>query len=77
MNKVDLSRFSLEGRTAIITGGSGGIGRACATTFANGHGEVYVLRFPLETQRERATVLTVWIIRDSEDFPRLITCYIL
>ena len=43
----------------------------------NGHGEVYVLRFPLETQRGRATVLTVWIIRDSEDFPRLITCYIL
>ncbi len=43
----------------------------------NGHGEVYVLRFPLETQRRRATVLTVWIIRDSEDFPRLITCYIL
>lgn len=43
----------------------------------NGHGEVYVLRFPLETQRGRATVLTVWIIRDKEDFPRLITCYIL
>lgn len=43
----------------------------------NGHGEVYVLRFPLETQRGRATVLTVWIIRDGEDFPRLITCYIL
>ena len=43
----------------------------------NGHGEVYILRFPLETKRGRATVLTVWIIRDSEDFPRLITCYIL
>ena len=40
----------------------------------NGHGEVYVLRFPLETRRGRATV---WIIRDGEDFPRLITCYIL
>ena len=43
----------------------------------NGHGEVYVLRFPLKTQRGRATVLTVWIIRDGEDFPRLVTCYIL
>ncbi|OGQ80109.1 MAG: hypothetical protein A3F90_12650 [Deltaproteobacteria bacterium RIFCSPLOWO2_12_FULL_60_19] len=43
----------------------------------NGHGEVYVLRFPLETPRGRATVLTVWIIRDGEDFPRLVTCYIL
>jgi hypothetical protein len=43
----------------------------------NGHGEVYVLRIPLETQRGRATVLTVWIIRDGEAFPRLVTCYIL
>ncbi len=43
----------------------------------NGHGEVYILRFPLETQRGAAPVLTVWIIRDGEDFPRLVTCYIL
>ncbi len=43
----------------------------------NGHGDVYILRFPLETQQGRTTVLTVWIIRDSEDFPRLVTCYIL
>ena len=43
----------------------------------NGHGEVYVLRFLLETQQGRATVLTAWIIRHGEDFPRLITCYIL
>ena len=37
----------------------------------NGHGEVYILRFPVETRRGSATVLTVWIIRDGEDFPRL------
>lgn len=43
----------------------------------NGHGEVYALRFRLEIQRGHATILTAWIIRDSEDFPRLITCYIL
>jgi hypothetical protein len=43
----------------------------------NGHGEVYVMRFPLETPRGRAAVLTVWIIRDGEDFPRLVTCYII
>ena len=43
----------------------------------NGHGEVYVLRFPLVTPRGRATVLTSWIIRHGEDFPRLVTCYIL
>ena len=39
-------------------------------------GKVYLLRFPLETQRGRATVLIAWIVRYGEDFPRLITCYI-
>jgi hypothetical protein len=43
----------------------------------NGHGEVYVLRFPLETERGQATILTAWIVRHGEDFPRLITCYTL
>jgi hypothetical protein len=42
----------------------------------NGHGEVYVLRFPLETAAGRAIVLTAWIVRRREDFPRLTTCYI-
>jgi hypothetical protein len=43
----------------------------------NGHGNVYVLRFRLQTQRGAASVLSVWIVRDGEDFPRLVTCYIL
>lgn len=43
----------------------------------NGHGEIYILRFLLQTQKGIATVLTAWIVRDDEDFPRLITCYIL
>ncbi len=43
----------------------------------NGHGEVYLLRFSLATVRGSATVLTTWIIRHDEDFPRLVTCYIL
>ena len=43
----------------------------------NGHGERYVLRFALETEKGSATVLTAWIVRDGEDFPRLVTCYIL
>jgi hypothetical protein len=41
----------------------------------NGHGDVYVLRFPIETARGRAVVLTAWIVRHGEDFPRLTTCY--
>ena len=43
----------------------------------NGHGAVYALRFPLQTENGRATVLTAWIILHAEDFPRLTTCYII
>ena len=43
----------------------------------NGFGEVFVLRFPMQTEIGSALVLTAWIIRHSEDFPRLTTCYIL
>ena len=43
----------------------------------NGYGEVFVLRFPLRTESGSATVLTAWIVRHNEDFPRLTTCYIL
>jgi hypothetical protein len=42
----------------------------------NGFGEVFVLRFPLVTETGSAIVLTSWIIRRDEDFPRLTTCYI-
>jgi len=42
----------------------------------NGHGTVYVLRVPLTTANRTAMILTAWIIRHEEDFPRLITCYI-
>ena len=43
----------------------------------NGYGDVYELRFSLTTTKATATVLSVWIIRSGEDFPRLITCFIL
>ncbi len=42
----------------------------------NGFGEVFLLRFPLTTKQNTATVLSVWIVRHGEDFPRLATCYI-
>jgi hypothetical protein len=42
----------------------------------HGFGTVFVLRFPLTTGRGTATVLSAWIIRHGEDFPRLATCYI-
>ena len=43
----------------------------------NGHGDVYVVCFTMETGRGAAAVLTAWIVLYGEDFPRLVTCYIL
>jgi hypothetical protein len=42
----------------------------------NGFGEVFRLRFEMKTERASATVLTSWVVRRGEDFPRLTTCYI-
>ena len=42
----------------------------------NGFGRTYVLRFRLTTARGTATVLSAWIVRQNEDFPRLTTCFI-
>ncbi len=43
----------------------------------NGFGLVYEVRFPLSTEKGSATILSAWIVRHGEDFPRLTTCYIL
>ena len=43
----------------------------------NGFGDDYELRFPLTTEKGTATVLSAWIVRREEDFPRLVTCFIL
>ena len=42
----------------------------------SGFGATYILQFPLTTTKGTGTVLSVWIIRHGEDFPRLTTCYI-
>jgi NAD(P)-dependent dehydrogenase (short-subunit alcohol dehydrogenase family) len=44
VDKIDLSRFSLEGRTAIITGG--GTGRACASALAKAGANVVIASLP-------------------------------
>ncbi|MEE8517882.1 MAG: glucose 1-dehydrogenase [Dehalococcoidia bacterium] len=46
---MDLSRFSLEGRTAIVTGGSGGIGGAVARAMADAGANIVVVGVPAES----------------------------
>ena len=42
----------------------------------NGFGEVYSLTFRVTSDKGSAYVLSAWIIRHGEDFPRLTTCFI-
>lgn len=43
-NKV-MTLFSLENKTAIVTGGASGIGKAISTTFASAGAIVHILEF--------------------------------
>lgn len=44
-----MSKFSLEGKSAIITGGASGIGEAITTTFADQGAYVHILEFNAES----------------------------
>jgi hypothetical protein len=41
------------------------------------YGQRYVIDFPIAGPGGSSTIRSVWIIRRDEDFPRLVTCYIL
>ena len=47
------------------------------TAGENQFGRLFELSFSLSTNRDRATVSSVWMIRREEDFPRLVTCFII
>lgn len=42
----------------------------------HGYGELFVLKFPCSTAKGTAIIVSAWIVRHGEDFPRLTTCYI-
>jgi NAD(P)-dependent dehydrogenase (short-subunit alcohol dehydrogenase family) len=46
---MDFSRYSLEGRVAIVTGGSGGIGSASARAFADAGANVVIVSVPADS----------------------------
>jgi hypothetical protein len=46
-------------------------------TKRNPFGQKYIIDFPLNHEEKTAIIHSVWIVLDDEDFPRLITCYVL
>src|SRR5215831_1965768 len=43
----------------------------------DGYGQRYVVDFSINRTGKEAKVRTTWIVRLAEDFPRLISCYVL
>jgi hypothetical protein len=41
------------------------------------YGQRYAVDFPLDGPGGTAAIRSLWIVRDGENFPRLITCYVL
>jgi len=44
---------------------------------SDAYGARYLVDFELKRESRRAAIRTVWIVRRNEDFPRLLTCYVL
>ncbi len=43
----------------------------------NNYGKKYIIDFPLTHQNNTAIIHSVWIVRNNENYPRLVTCYVL
>jgi hypothetical protein len=43
---------------------------------ADEHGQRFTIDFPMTGPRGSAMIRSIWIIRSAEDFPRLVSCYI-
>lgn len=40
------------------------------------NGDLYIIIFPITRNNKTENIKSVWIIRQGEDFTRLVTCYI-
>lgn len=43
----------------------------------NLYGKKYVIDFTMSRGDKTATIHSVWMVRDDENFPRLVTCYVI
>jgi hypothetical protein len=41
------------------------------------YGQRYLIDFELSHERKSARLRSVWIVRTGENFPRLVTCYVI
>ncbi len=55
-----MTKFSLKGKTAIVTGGGSGIGKAISKTFALQGAKVHILDFNLEAAKETVAEISVF-----------------
>jgi hypothetical protein len=46
------------------------------STLLDEYGQRYAVDFPMTRNQNTANIRTTWIIRPNEDFPRLVSCYI-
>jgi len=46
-------------------------------TQRNQYGQKYVVDFTMTRLDKQAVVRSVWLVREREGFPRLVTCYVL
>ena len=49
---------------------------AALPTKRNAYGQKYQIDFELTREGKSAIIRSIWIVRDNENFPRLVTCYI-
>jgi len=43
----------------------------------DGYGQRYVVNFTMGTATGRTAIQSAWMVRRGEDFPRLLTCYVI
>ena len=46
-------------------------------TKRNAYGQKYIIDFKMNHSGKTAKVRSAWIVRNDENFPRLVTCYVL
>ncbi len=52
-------------------------GEIAVPTKRNAYGQKYVIDFEMNHSGRTAEIRSVWIVRDAENFPRFVTCYVL